>query len=100
MEKNQLTTKVRNKLSIQAKPELLKGMYANALKVNVSNTEVVLDFAFVYEKGAEENRGEMVARVILPALFAKKAINSVLGVIDAHEKSLKNASDEKPRTDK
>ena len=70
---------------INATNEVLKGHYSNAVKVTINNSEVVIDFAYIYKTEDENNQGELVSRIIMPAPFSEKLVEAISNTIATHK---------------
>jgi len=68
--------------------EILKGSYSNAFKVTVTDDEVLIDFAFLFDNDGEKI-AEIVSRLILRPEFAKKFGTNLIDVIEQHKKNKK-----------
>lgn len=76
-------------VKINAPIDIIRGHYSNAVKVTISNSETILDFAFISDQGNGEKHGELVSRVIVTQDFAKKIADSVNKTLETHTKKQK-----------
>jgi hypothetical protein len=84
MEQNtkQLTAKISD--------DFLKGSYSNAFKIGVTDTEVVIDFAFLTEE-SDGKSIKVVSRMILHPQFAEKFSETLIALIKQHAVEQANA---------
>lgn len=73
-------------ITINTSPEVLKGKYSNAIKVAVTDAEVILDFALITPQSDNKKEGELVSRVIVNHNFAQKIANSISQTLSTHLK--------------
>lgn len=74
-------------ISVNTTPEAMKGSYSNAVKVSVTNFEVIIDFAFVFPlEDEQEKQGILTNRVIMTHDLASKLAQSINTTIDGHKK--------------
>jgi len=73
------------KITINVRQDLMKGVYANAVRLSVNDNEVLLDLAFI-AKDKNEPYGELVSRVIISPKFARRLADSISNTLDLHIK--------------
>lgn len=83
-------TKPVLEVSISASQEILKGQYSNAAKVVVTDSEIIIDFAFIVAETGEKKQGILTSRIIIPPNLAKKLAQSITDTLENHERKRKN----------
>ncbi len=72
-------------VNVSATPEDLKGRYSNAVKVVVSDSETVIDFALLINEEAN-NSAQLVNRIVVTNEFASKIAQSINDTLQKHSK--------------
>lgn len=70
-------------IKITTSLEMLRGVYANTIKVSVNDNETIIDFAFV-NSDETGTQGQLVSRVIIPQGFTKTLADSISKTLEAH----------------
>ena len=73
-------------VNVSATPEDLKGRYSNAIKVVVSDSETVIDFALLINEEAN-NSAQLVNRIVVTNEFAGKIAQSINDTLQKHSKN-------------
>lgn len=81
----QKTSTAQPEVPISSLPEVLKGHYSNAIKVAITDSEMTLDFAFVYALDEKTKKGEHQSRIIVNKDFAQKIADSISKTISIHK---------------
>lgn len=76
-------------VKIDASLESSKGNYTNAVKVSITDSEAIIDFAFLYPNEEEVKKGIMVSRVIMNHDLATKLADSIKQTLTQHGKKQK-----------
>ena len=82
---------VNKELKVNTSQELLRGVYANAIRILVNDNEVVLDFALIISD-EKETHGELVSRIIVSEKFAKILADSINKTFETHEQKKQQES--------
>ncbi|MBU0978635.1 MAG: DUF3467 domain-containing protein [Patescibacteria group bacterium] len=69
----------------QVSGNVLKGSYSNAFKMNVTDNEAYIDFAFIFEEDGNQ-QAEVFSRIILRPEFARNLGQVIVETIDKHQK--------------
>lgn len=75
---------------INAPIDVVRGHYANTVRVVVTDSETIIDFAFVSPEGENEKHGEMVSRIIVNTDFAQKIAESITTTLGTHKDKRNN----------
>lgn len=75
---------------INAPIDIIRGHYANTVRVAVTDSESIIDFAFISPEGENEKHGEMVSRIIVNNDFAQKIADSITTTLGTHNKKQNN----------
>jgi len=76
-------------VKIETNRESSKGNYTNAVKVSISDSEAIIDFAFLYPGEDTVKNGVMVSRLIMNHDLANKLANSITETLTKHVKKSK-----------
>jgi len=76
----------REKIEAKITPEMQKGGYANAIRISATDSEVVLDFAFIQSPEKETKSAEIVSKLIVNPSFAKKIADYINETLEKHNK--------------
>ena len=79
----------QKEVKIETTSEASKGNYTNAVKVAVTNSEAIVDFAFLYPDDVVVNKGVIVSRLIMNHDLATKLAKSITETLTKHGKKSK-----------
>ncbi len=83
--------KKKVEVSIDTSPDILKGHYSNAVKVSVTDLEVIMDFAFLFpNENNTGRRGIMTDRLVVSHNLATKLASSITKTLITHVGKKKN----------
>lgn len=82
MVKNKTNRAKPKSIEINIPQEVQRGIYANATKVTVSDSEVILDFAFV---DVAQKRGTVMSRVIITPQHAISIVDKIKQTLETHQ---------------
>lgn len=74
----------KKELLVDTNPNILKGAYSNQINVQVSDSEVTLDFSYVYNPGGSQAIHQ--SRVIVSPKFAVKIAEILNSTVEKHDK--------------
>ncbi|MDP4011304.1 MAG: DUF3467 domain-containing protein [Candidatus Roizmanbacteria bacterium] len=76
-------------IAIDSTLESSKGYYSNAVKVSVTNSEAVIDFALLFPDEKKVKNGVLVSRLIVNHDLAGKLADSITKTLNEHLKTKK-----------
>lgn len=76
-------------VQIDSKQDDLKGAYVNAVKVAVTDSEVIVDSAFIFPEDEKKKKGIIVNRNIMNHDMASKLAQSLISTLEEHTKKKK-----------
>lgn len=76
----------REKIEARITPEVQKGDYANAIRITATDSEVVLDFAFIQSQDDKRKSAEVVSRLIVNPNFAQKISEYINKTLEEYNK--------------
>lgn len=79
----------REKIEARITPDVQKGGYANAIRITATDSEVVLDFAFIHSQDEEHKSAEVVSRLIVNPNFAQKISEYINKTLEEHNSKKK-----------
>lgn len=85
----EITSKTNKKIVINTNKEILKGSYSNAIKVAVTDSEVILDFALLYSKDEKDQIGTLQNRIIVTPDFASKIAQNIKDTLETYSREKK-----------
>lgn len=88
--------KPKTELEINTSTDVLKGSYSNAVKVVVTDSEVILDFAFVFPNTDDltKKSGLMIHRIVMRHDLADKLAESITETMVNHREKANGRSGE------
>lgn len=81
--------KKNNEILLNSSPETLKGIYTNAVRVLVTDNEVIIDFALIYPEDERKNEGVINSRIIMAHKTANLLSDSIHKTFKEHEDKTK-----------
>ena len=83
------TAQKPEEVSINSSPDISRGHYANAIKLATTDSETIIDFAFVFPTSETQKQGEHVARIIVGNDFALKIAEQITKTVEEHKEKQK-----------